>query len=217
MYELSGSRCAPSGVGTQMKMASHSLSRSKSVVAAYLLPATAAAIRASLEADASEGERVVGLASVAKEKPRRLARHVQAAVAGVDARAVLEQVGGGLLGNVLRLTERDGEVVARSARQLADLLDSIRDFVPDRCLVAQQAEIAVSEVVGRDAVAHRDHLADLAGGEPPRASALGGDVRLHPELLMEAQVLLVGPVDQRGNDEEDGRDPDAGEPSGRLE
>src|SRR5207237_3009426 len=49
-----------------------------------------APIRASLEADASEGERVVGLASVAEEKPRRLARHVQAAVAGVDARTVLE-------------------------------------------------------------------------------------------------------------------------------
>src|SRR5258705_489299 len=323
MYELSGSRCAPSGVGTQMKMASHSLSRSKSVVAAYLLPATAAAIRfepmcwmndspresaatfpastskpstrnpvswktsargsptypwpmtpttadraairsfqasepvlrssvatdqpffvgpisthgrepahparhrpgsasyapirASFETDASEGKRVVGLASVAQEKPRRLARHVQAPVAGVDAWAVLDQVRGGLFGNVLRLTERDGEVVARSARQLADPLDGIRDLILDRGPIVQQAEIAVSEVVSRDAVAHRDHLADLAGGEPPRAGALGGDVRLHPELLMEAQVLLVGPVDQRRNEEEDGRDADSGEPPSDLE
>src|SRR5712672_4180544 len=63
-----------------------------------------APIRASFEADASEGERVVGLASVAQEKPRRLARHVQAPVAGVDAWAVLDQVRGGLFGNVLRLT-----------------------------------------------------------------------------------------------------------------
>src|SRR2546425_204144 len=80
-----------------------------------------------------------------------------------------------------------------------------------------EADASEGEVVGRDAVAHRGHLADLAGGEPPRARALGWDVRLHPELLMEAQVLLVGPVDQRGNDEEDGRDADAGEPSSRLE
>src|SRR5207245_11578079 len=93
----------------------------------------------------------------------------------------------------------------------------MRGFVPERGLVARQAEVAGSEVVGRGAVAHRGDLADLAGGEAPRARARGGDVRLRPELLMEAQVLLVGPVDQRGNDEEDGRDADAGEPSGRLE
>src|SRR5262249_12891154 len=62
-----------------------------------------APIRTSFEADASEGERVVGLASMAQEKPRRLARHVQPPVAGVDAWAMLDQVRGGLLGNVFRL------------------------------------------------------------------------------------------------------------------
>jgi len=33
MYELSGSRCGPSGVGTQMRIASHARSSLKSVVA----------------------------------------------------------------------------------------------------------------------------------------------------------------------------------------
>ena len=47
MYELSGSRWAPSGVGTQMAMASQSCSPSKSVVAWYRPLFTAAATRSA--------------------------------------------------------------------------------------------------------------------------------------------------------------------------
>src|SRR5207253_954162 len=108
-----------------MKIASHSLSRSKSVVAAYFPPATAARMRSPLDGDAREGEGVVRLTGVAEEEPRRLARHVEAAVARIDAGAVLQQVAGGLLRDVLGLAESDGEVVAASARQLTHHLDGV--------------------------------------------------------------------------------------------
>ena len=45
MNEMSGSRCGPSGVGTQMRMASHSASRSKSVVGVNAPLSTARATR----------------------------------------------------------------------------------------------------------------------------------------------------------------------------